>query len=78
MQIIEGKALLLKLKNPETVTNNISKSSIVGDNEVLVSWGLQEAHTLNSLNIKAPSPITAQYNWPGQHKPFDHFSFPHP
>ncbi len=72
MQIIKDKALLLKLKNPETVTNNIPKSSIVGDNGVLVSWGLQEAHALNSLNIKAPSPITAQYNWPGQHKPFDH------
>ena len=71
MQIVDNKALLLKLKNPETVTNNIQKSRVVKDG-VLVNWGLYEARALNNLNIKAPSPITAQYSWPGQHKPFDH------
>ena len=41
-------------------------------NEVVVNWGLDEAHTLRSLNINVPSPITKRYNWPGQYKPFDH------
>lgn len=41
-------------------------------NEVVVNWGLDEAHTLRSLNINVPSPITKRYSWPGQYKPFDH------
>jgi hypothetical protein len=41
-------------------------------NEVVVNWGLDEAHTLRSLNINVPSPITKRYNWPGQYKPFSH------
>ncbi len=41
-------------------------------NEVVVNWGLDEAHTLSGLNINVPSPITKRYSWPGQHKPFDH------
>lgn len=41
-------------------------------NEVIVNWGLDEAHTLRSLNINVPSPITKRYSWPGQYKPFAH------
>ena len=41
-------------------------------NEVVVNWGLDEAHTLRGLNINVPSPITKRYSWPGQYKPFDH------
>ena len=41
-------------------------------NEVVVNWGLDEAHTLRGLNINVPSPITKRYTWPGQYKPFDH------
>jgi SNF2 family DNA or RNA helicase len=40
---------------------------------VLVKWGLEEAQVLKNLRIKnVPSPITAQYDWPGLHKPFAH------
>jgi len=41
-------------------------------NEVVVNWGVDEAHTLKELNINVPSPITKRYSWPGQYKPFDH------
>lgn len=73
MQIIENKALLLTLKNPQRVTTVIPKSKELQNNQVLVRWGLDEAQVLKNLKIRnVPSPILGQYNWPGRHKPFDH------
>ena len=73
MQIIENKALLLTLKNPQRVTTVIPNSRELGANQVLVKWGLDEAQVLKNLKISnVPSPITAHYDWPGQYKPFDH------
>ena len=72
MEIIKDKALLLKLRNPSVVTTIIPKSQDVGDNNVLVKWGVDETHVLNKLNINVPSPIEKRYDWPGQHKPFEH------
>ena len=54
MQIIDNKALLFKLRDPDRVVNNIPKSKIISNNNVLVNWGLHEAMSLNALNIKAP------------------------
>jgi len=72
MQIINGKALLLKLRNPKRVTNSIRKSKLVRDNEVVVNWGMDEVQTLRDMNIDVPSPITGRYDWPGRYKPYDH------
>ena len=77
MEIIENKALLLRLKNPQAVTAHIPASRIVGkqDNstQVLVKWGLDEAQVLGNLKIKnVPSPILRDYDWRGVYKPFDH------
>jgi SNF2 family DNA or RNA helicase len=47
-------------------------SKKLGDHEVLVKWGLEEAQVLNNMDIRAPSPIERQYNWPGKYTPFDH------
>ena len=72
MEIVNDKALLLRLRDPSKVTSVISKSKDVGDNKVVVHWGLQEAVSLNALDIKAPSPIEKLYQWTGKHKPFKH------
>jgi SNF2 family DNA or RNA helicase len=73
VQIIDNKALLLKVRDPQRITTVIPRSKQVGDNEVLVKWGLEEAQVLRNLRLKnVPSPIEAQYDWPGLHKPFDH------
>jgi SNF2 family DNA or RNA helicase len=73
MEIIENKALLLKLRDPAKVTAVIPKSKVVDQHNVLVHWGLDEAHVLKNLKIKnVPSPIFRTYDWPGLHKPFDH------
>ena len=72
MRIIDGKALLLKLRNPKRVTETVAKSTEVRDNEVLVNWGIDEIHALRRLNINVPSPINNQYTWTGKYAPFDH------
>lgn len=72
MQIIDNKALLLKLRNPKQVTTIIQKSKPVDEHNVLVHWGVKEAQTLRSLNIKVPSPIEGRYDWPGKYKPMAH------
>jgi hypothetical protein len=72
VEIIDNKALLLKLRHPQQVTTIIPKSHMVDANNVLVSWGVDEAHVLKSLNIDVPSPIEGRYDWPGQYKPFEH------
>ena len=72
MKILDNKALLLRLRNPQKVTTVIPKSRELPDNEVVVSWGVDEAHVLKNLNIKVPSPIEGKYKWTGKHAPFDH------
>ena len=72
MQIIDGKALLLKLRNPNRVTSVIPKSKVVEANGVLVNWGIDEALTLSKLNITVPSPINSRYSLTGKYAPFDH------
>ena len=73
MEVIQNKALLLKLRNPNKVTTLIPKSKQVGDNQVVVHWGLDEVRVLRNLQLKnVPSPIMGKYDWPGMYKPFDH------
>jgi SNF2 family DNA or RNA helicase len=73
VQIVENKALLLKVKEPNRITTVIPKSKILDSGEVLVKWGLEEAQVLKNLRIKnVPSPIQASYDWPGLYRPFAH------
>ena len=73
MQIIDDKALLLKVKDPQKIVTHIPKAKHLGGNEVLVKWGLEEAQVLKNMRIKGvPSPILAHYEWTGMHKPFAH------
>lgn len=73
MEIINDKALLLKLRNPDMVTRIIPKSKQINEHQVLVHWSLDNVRVLRNLGIKrAPSPITSRYQYPGRFKPFDH------
>lgn len=73
MKVIDNKALLLTLRNPQRVTSIIPKSKHVGNGQVLVHWGLDEAQVLKNLQVRdVPSPILGHYDWPGMYKPFDH------
>jgi SNF2 family DNA or RNA helicase len=73
VQIVENKALLLNVKNPNRITEVIPRSKILESGRVLVKWGLEEAQVLKNLRIKnVPSPIKNRYEWTGLYKPFDH------
>ena len=80
MQIIDNKALLLRLRNPHRVTSVIPKSKVISQgakatdpSEVLVHWTLETAQVLKNLGLKSvPSPILGKYKWPGMFKPFIH------
>lgn len=73
MQIIENKALLLKVREPNRILTTVPNSKLVGTNEVLVRWGVEEAQILTNMRIKdIPSPIIGKYNWPGMFTPFEH------
>jgi len=73
MEIIDNRGLLLNVRNPEKITAAIPTSKQLDQHKVLVKWGIDEARVLRNLNIKnVPSPIHAQYDWPGQVKPFKH------
>jgi SNF2 family DNA or RNA helicase len=73
VQIVENKALLLNVKNPNRITEVIPRSKVLDSGQVLVKWGLEEAQVLKNLRIKnVPSPIKSRYEWTGLYKPFDH------
>jgi len=73
VQIIENKALLLKVREPSRITAVIPKSKQISEHEVLVKWGLEEVQVLKNMRMKnVPSPIEAHYDWPGLYRPFAH------
>lgn len=73
MQIIDNKAVLLNVRNPDQITAAIPKSRKLSENQVIVNWGLDEMQVLRNLQIKnAPSPILGRYAWPGQFQPYAH------
>ena len=79
MEIIDGKALKLTLRNPYKILNVIPKSALLeegdegGFSTVMVHWGLDEAQVLKNLKVRnVPSPIVAKYKWPGIYQPFTH------
>ena len=73
MQVVENRGLRLKVRDPQRITTAIPTSKSLGNNEVLVRWGVDEARVLRNLNIKdVPSPILGKYKWTGHLKPFEH------
>jgi len=72
VKILDNRALILRLRDPDKVTSVIPKSQALPDNKVVVKWGIDEAHVLKNLNIKVPSPIEGTYKWTGKYSPFDH------
>ena len=81
MQIVLDSAVRFKAPSEEAefICKCIEKSEILntesGLSEVLVNWELPEMERLASLvprDVKVPSPILKEYNWPGLFQPFVH------
>jgi len=76
MEIIDNKALLIRTKHPDRITQSIKKSRVVKQgevSEVAVHWDLDTAQILRKLKIKnVPSTIVRDYGWPGAYPPMQH------
>lgn len=77
MEIVDGKFIVLRTRNPSKITDEIAGSAVAqndGDiSTVVVPWGLKEAQYLRKIGVKAaPSPIHRDYDWPGLFKPMAH------
>jgi SNF2 family DNA or RNA helicase len=82
MEIIDNSTLLVRTRNPHKILTVLPDSLIVEPNvdddpsdifNVLVRWGLHEAHVLKELRIKnVPSPMQRDYIWPGLYSPMAH------
>jgi SNF2 family DNA or RNA helicase len=72
VQIIDNKALLLDVADPELITDCIPKS-LATRQGVVVKWGQAEAETLAGLGFDdTPSPMLKTYEWTGKFTPFEH------
>jgi SNF2 family DNA or RNA helicase len=73
MKVLDNRGLLLRVRDPEKITTAIPTSKQVGENDVLVRWGVDEARVLRNMNVKnVPSPILGKYKWTGSATPFEH------
>lgn len=73
MEIVNNKAVVLRLRNPSQVTTVIPNSAMLPDGRVAVQWKLENMQILKNLKIKdVPSPILKDYTWPGVYTPFTH------
>lgn len=68
------KALVFKLKEPGAVLNCIptAKRLKFRDQDlVVVPHRVEETTVLRNLGFDVPAPVSYQYDWPGQFKPFE-------
>lgn len=78
MEIVQNKAILLRVRRPERFTAVIEHSHYLGEvddgvHELLVKWDHENVETLTKLGIKkVPSAILKEYKWAGRFKPMEH------
>ena len=78
MELIDNKALLITVRNPERVTDVIESTAYLGEisdgiHELLIKWSYDNALALTKLGFKkVPSTIMKDYQWPGRYTPMTH------
>jgi len=80
VELIEQKALRLTVRSDFVpyITNYLEKSEVLDDNgetaDIVVYWGIKEMQHIARFysELKLPSPILKEYDWPGLFTPFLH------
>lgn len=80
MELIEQEALRLTVRSDFVpyITNYLEKSEVLDDNgetaDIVVYWGIKEMQHIARFHseLKLPSPILKEYDWPGLFTPFMH------
>lgn len=70
--IPEKHAIVLRLRNPDTVAMVIPRHQRLDEHTIAVRHGIEESKVLRNLGINVPSPILSYYPWPGKYTPFVH------
>lgn len=63
--------LVFRHDNPESILELLPMAK-EAQGWVAVPFTIQTAHVLQNLGYNPPSPITADYDWPGKYKPYKH------
>jgi SNF2 family DNA or RNA helicase len=80
VELIEQEALRLTVRSDFVpyITNYLEKSEVLDDNgetaDIVVYWGIKEMQHIARFysELKLPSPILKEYDWPGLFTPFLH------
>jgi len=80
VELIEQEALRLTVRSDFVpyITNYLEKSEVLEDNgktaDIVVYWGIKEMQHIARFysELKLPSPILKEYDWPGLFTPFIH------
>lgn len=78
MEIVDNKAIVLRVKRPERFTSVIPDSAYIGEvekgvHEIVVRWNYENIESLIKLGIKkVPSTIHKEYKWSGRYTPMSH------
>lgn len=72
MKLLPNNQLALRVREPARILAVIPHAVQHPNNVVVLHHGLEEAKILRNLGYKAPSPIVADYDWPGGFSPFAH------
>lgn len=71
----QSKSIILRADDPMAIRAALPKHSrllTAPEGNIAVKHSLDTVTILRNLGIKIPSPIVADYSWPGKHKPFEH------
>lgn len=78
MDIVDGKALLIRVRQPERFTALLEDCVYISDlgggvHELMVRWTLDNVEILSRIGLKGtPSTINKDYQWPGVFQPMTH------
>jgi len=60
MEILQDKAIMLRVRNPKQLTTIIPNSKEISDNRVVVKWGIDEVHALTHYEtVQLARPVHA-------------------
>ena len=70
----DTNTLLLNTPDPLSVRELLPNSRVIGrpDYNLAVNLTIESTRVLRNIGIKAPSPMSVGYSWPGKYKPFAH------
>ena len=71
----QSKSIVLRVRDPQRIADLLPRASRminVPEGNIAVKHSIDTVTVLRNIGIKVPSPIVADYSWPGKYQPFNH------